>query len=224
MSLFRLVCEMLKNLRPYQARPTKRCRHSRLLTSPLEQRVLLVAFSEFVDPNPAPGNQFGYQVVPLSTGNVVITSPYDDAGGSDAGAVYLFNGATGELISTLTGSHANDHVGSFLSVTALANGNFVVASPEWDNGGIIDCGAVTWGSGTTGISGTVNAMNSLVGSSAEDMVGYGGVTDLGNGNFVVSSLYWDNQGAADTGVYLGEWDCGYRRYCECVEQPGWYLR
>ena len=56
--------------------------------------------SEFVDPHPAPGNQFGARVLPLSTGNVVITSPFDDAGGTDAGAVYLFNGATGALIST----------------------------------------------------------------------------------------------------------------------------
>ncbi|MFO1004680.1 MAG: hypothetical protein U0929_01875 [Planctomycetaceae bacterium] len=200
MSPFRLVCEMWKNLRPYQARPIKRRGYSRLLSPALEQRVLLVAFSEFVDPNPAPGNQFGYQVVPLSTGNVVITSPYDDAGGTDAGAVYLFNGATGELISTLTGSHANDHVG-YRVVTVLANGNFVIASPEWDNGGIIDAGAVTWGSGTSGVSGAVNALNSLIGSSAQDLVGSGGVTALSNGNFVVSSPYWDNQGVADTGAY-----------------------
>ena len=71
----------------------------------LEDRTLLAAaFPEFVDPHPAAGNQFGDTVVALSTGNVVITSPFDDAGGTNAGAVYLFNGATGALISTLTGS------------------------------------------------------------------------------------------------------------------------
>src|SRR5881296_103213 len=67
-------------------------------------------FPEFVDPNPAPGNQFGATVVVLSTGNVVILSPGDDAGGTDAGAVYLFNGSTGALISTLVGSTASDFV------------------------------------------------------------------------------------------------------------------
>ena len=46
---------------------------------------------EFVDPHPASGNQFGAAVVPLSNGNVVITSPHDSFGGPDAGAVYLFN-------------------------------------------------------------------------------------------------------------------------------------
>ena len=51
-----------------------------------DRRVFAAGFAEFLDPNPAPGNQFGASVVPLSTGNVVITSPYDDAGGPDAGA------------------------------------------------------------------------------------------------------------------------------------------
>ncbi len=50
-----------------------------------------------------------YSVVALSTGNVVITSPYDDFGATDAGAVYLFNGTTGP-ISTLRLT-VNDCVG-----------------------------------------------------------------------------------------------------------------
>src|SRR5262245_18275118 len=70
------------------------------------------SFPEFVDPHPDGGNQFGATIVPLSTGNVVITSPLDDAGGTDAGAVYLFNGATGALVSTLLGSSAFNQVGS----------------------------------------------------------------------------------------------------------------
>src|SRR4051794_33679971 len=77
----------------------------------LEDRIT-PSISQFVDPHPAPGNLFGDTVLPLSTGNVVITSPFDDAGGTDAGAVYLFNGKNGALISTLTGSHANDRVGN----------------------------------------------------------------------------------------------------------------
>jgi hypothetical protein len=145
------------------------------------------AFPEFVDPHPAPGNQFGAIIVPLATGNVVITSPGDDLGGSDAGAVYLFNGATGTLISTLRGSHANDAVGGS-GVTALANGNFVVVSPSWNS----TLGAATWGSGTTGVSGIVASSNSLVGSAAADQVSSGGVIALANGNYVVRSPTCDN--------------------------------
>ena len=55
----------------------------------------------------------------------MVTSPFDDAGGMDAGAVYLFDGETGALISTLTGSSTNDNIG-IASVTALTNGNYVV--------------------------------------------------------------------------------------------------
>ena len=56
-------------------------------------------------------------------------------------------------------------------VTALSNGNYVVSSPDWTNGAAADAGAVTWGSGTAGVSGPVSATNSLVGSTADDSVG-----------------------------------------------------
>jgi hypothetical protein len=156
-------------------------------------------FPEFIDPNPNPGNQFGAAVVALSTGNVVITSPYDDAGGTDAGAVYLFNGATGALMSTLRGSQTNDSVGSG-GVTALSNGNYVVSSPYWDNAGVVDAGAVTWVSGTSGVSGAVTSSNSLVGSQTTDYVGNYGVTALSNGSYVVRSAYWDNAGVVNAGA------------------------
>ncbi len=184
------------NLRAGQ-RKSQRC----AFFEQLEDRRVLASFTEFLDPNPAPGNQFGHTVLPLSTGNVVITSPYDDAGGTDAGAVYLFNGATGELISTLRGSSANDQIGND-GVIALTNGNYVVRSHLWDNGSITDAGAVTLGSGTSGVSGTVSATNSLVGSERNDRVGNGGETvaqvgnagviALTNGNYVVISPNWNN--------------------------------
>src|SRR5262249_52827396 len=156
-------------------------------------------FPEFVDPNPASGNQFAATVVALSTGNVVITSPYDDAGGVDAGAVYLFNGATGALISTLLGSTAGDQVGSG-GVRALTSGNYVVASPVWDNGAATNAGAGTWGNGTTGVGGGVSVANSLVGATAYDLVGSDGVTALSNGNYVVASRFWDNGAAFNAGA------------------------
>ena len=110
------------------------CRTSDQSLKPASLRLLVLedritpSIAEFLDPHPAPGNQFGATVLPLSTGNVVITSPFDDAGGTDAGAVYLFNGGTGALISTLKGSHANDNIGSF-GVTALYNGTMSWTAP-----------------------------------------------------------------------------------------------
>ncbi len=105
--------------------------------------MLAAAFPEFVDPNPSVNNGFGSAVVPLSSGNVVVTSPFDDAAGTDTGAVYLFNGSTGELISTLTGSQEGDRVG--IEVTPLTNGNYVVSSGSWANGNLSRAGAVTFG-------------------------------------------------------------------------------
>ncbi len=160
---------------------------------------------DLVDPNPDVGGVFGTQVLYLPSGNIIVTDPGDDAGGVDAGAVYLFNGTTGALISALTGSHANDHL-SLNGVQVLTNGNFVVVSIEWDNGSAVDAGAVTWGSSITGVSGVVSAANSLVGSQAKDNVGGdssggdSGLTLLANGNYVVRSRSWDNGAVVDAGA------------------------
>ena len=78
----------------------------------------------------------------------------------------------------------------------MAGGNYVVASPSWDNGALLDAGAVTFGSGTAGVAGAVSPANSLVGTTAVDMVGSGGVAALASGNYVVTSPNWDN-GAVD---------------------------
>jgi hypothetical protein len=178
----------------------------RLLVEWLENRHALAAgFSEFVDPDPTIGDGFGTLVFPLSTGNVVITAPFDDAAGQDAGAVYLFNGRSGNLISTLTGGTANDHAGKGF-VRALTNGNFVVISSDWDKDpDDADVGAATWGSGVTGVSGVINSANSLIGSSSDDFQG-AAVAALTNGNYVVAIPGWDTNNLQDVGA--GTWGDG----------------
>ena len=122
----------------------------------------------------------------LSTGNVVITSPADDFAATDAGAVYLFNGATGALISTLRGSSGGDNIGNS-GVMALGNGNYVVLRPGWDNGVVADAGAATFGSGTTGVAGTITTLNSSLGVTANSNL-QGVVADDVNGTFFVRFL------------------------------------
>ncbi|MCW1922766.1 choice-of-anchor D domain-containing protein [Luteolibacter arcticus] len=144
------------------------------------------AFSKFVNPNSNVSNgSFGQSVTLLSTGNVVITDPTVDLGGEARGAVYLFNGATGALISTLRGAADYDQIGSG-GVKALTNGNFVVISPAFDG----YRAAATWGSGTLGVSGVVSAANSLLNSVpyAVDLE----VFPLTNGNYVVTNDEWKN--------------------------------
>ncbi len=165
-----------------------------------------VASSLLADPNPGTGDQFGTRVVVLPNNNVVVTDPLDDLVASDAGAVYLFNGTTGALISALTGGAANDQVGSgggaTPGVTRLVNGNYVVSSPNWANGAATFAGAVTFGNGTTGVAGTVSPANSLVGTNTADLVGQGGDTSgviaLANGNYAVSEIFWQNRSGAVT--------------------------
>lgn len=87
-------------------------------------------------PGPAGSGNFGSQVFSLPNGNFVVTDPgYDITTPTlvqNVGAVYLYNGATGALINTLTGSKANDGVGGGNnSITILNNGNYIVGSPNW---------------------------------------------------------------------------------------------
>ena len=142
---------------------------------------------------------FGSQVTALPNGNFVVTDPEFDAPGpiSNVGAVHLYR-ADGRLISSLRGSTAEDRVGE-LAIVVVGNGHFVVASPAWDNGTIVNAGAVTWIDGVNGLNGVVDDSNSLVGSE-DDFVGVDGVVALDNGHYLVVSPYWDNGSANDAGA------------------------
>jgi len=146
---------------------------------------------------PAGSVHFGTSVTVLPDGNIVVTDPDADSNThTGVGAVYLY-APSGGLISTITGSSTDDHVGSG-GVLTLANGNYVIVSTQWRGNAAVNAGAVTWGSAVTGVSGVVSASNSLVGTSGGDQVG--SVTRLSNGNYVVSSPSWDNNGIVDAGA------------------------
>jgi hypothetical protein len=150
------------------------------------------AASYFIDISGPPNSGvFGQTVTVLPNGNFVVTDPdypfytdYTEA----RGAVYLYS-PNGVLISTLRGSQTGNSVGGG-GITVLTSGNYVVNSPFWDSPTTDGVGAVTWCSQVTGCNGFVSASNSLVGSSNGDLVGYGGVTALNNGNYVVGSPHW----------------------------------
>jgi uncharacterized protein YndB with AHSA1/START domain len=171
-----------------------------LFTGLTPQPVSAVGASAQTDLVGPPGSgEFGRSVTALPNGNIVVTDPYyDDGSTEDVGAVYLYDGTTRALISALVGATADDRVG-YGGVTVLTNGNYVVRSPDWDNGDAADAGAATWGSGTVGVSGIVSSTNSLIGSSADDRVA-STIVALTNGNYVVSSLNWDNGEADNVGA------------------------
>jgi len=72
---------------------------------------------------PAGSERFGGRVIALPNGNIVVTDPRYDAPGpvANVGAVYLYDGASGALISTMTGTTADDEVGNG-GGTVLSNG------------------------------------------------------------------------------------------------------
>lgn len=147
--------------------------------------------------------EHGY-ITPLSNGNYVISSPdWTNNTISSAGAVTWADGSTGingEITSanSLVGTSEYDKVGSNV-VHELTNGNYVVASPNWNNGTTSKAGAATWGDGSAEITGEVSVNNSLVGTSEDDRVG-SEIISLNNGNYVVSSTQWNSSEANTVGA------------------------
>ena len=167
-----------------------------------------LSYIDLINPNLAASLQHGNGgVIETAGGNVAVASPLDNFGNTAAGAVFLYNGTTGALISALYGNRANDQVGAG-GLTRLTNGNFVASSPFWNGGDPTGMGAVTWGSGLTGVSGTVSAANSLVGLNAGDLVSAGGVTALSNGNYVVCTPDWGGGAGTPWGLGAITWGNG----------------
>lgn len=165
---------------------------------------LTLAASQTVITGPVGSTKFGEKVVLLPNGNFLVTDPeFDQASPAltNVGFVSLYR-HDGALISTLTGSSNNDGIGN-AGVIVLKNGHFVVLSPEWNNGGTADVGAVTWGHAERGFGAAevrVSSANSLIGSAALDTIGSAGITPLTNGNYVVISPSWNNVGTIDAGA------------------------
>jgi len=93
----------------------------------------------FRNPSPTANDQFGYSVALLGS-NVVIGAPRDDAGGTDAGSVYLFNAITGQLFLTIPNPEpgSSDFFGSSL---AVVGNNLIVGTPSDGDAQVADAGS-----------------------------------------------------------------------------------
>lgn len=139
-----------------------------------------------------------------SGGGFVVGSPTFNRGTVvNAGAITRV--ASGGLVGVVSaansrvGARSNDLIGA--SVLALANGNLVGFSADWDSASARDVGAVTWCA--TSCTGEVDASNALTGTLAGDRVGSGGVGVLDNGHYVVLSPFWSF--ATDPAVGAATW-------------------
>lgn len=151
------------------------------------------------------GNHVGWPqpgAVALKNGNyVALSSEWESFGPANVGAVTWGDGTkgvSGEVspANSMTGSTENDFVGGnpyLSSVTALANGNYVVYATLWDDAGKQNVGAVRWGDGAKPSTGSISHDNSLYGTDTEARIGRGsfsGVVALANGNYVVNNTQW----------------------------------
>jgi len=126
--------------------------------------------------------------VELSTGFYVFSSPTWSAYLGAVTRCSISTGCTGTISSanSLVGSTFGDQIGQ-VGVIGLSNGNYVVSSPGWNG----TRGAVTLCNGASGCTGTVTSANSLVGTAANHLVGWGGVVEVRNGSYVALNYEWD---------------------------------
>ncbi len=130
------------------------------------------------------GDRFGSSsVTSLGNGSFVIASELDNVEGvTNCGSVMIVNGTTGEQVGALiAGGDHSDLLGSS-SVTALTNGNFVIASAKDDVDGVVDAGSIMIINGTTGeqIGSTIS------GENPSDQLGSSSITALTDGNFTIT--------------------------------------
>ncbi|MEH3099065.1 MAG: hypothetical protein PGN17_02455 [Sphingomonas adhaesiva] len=172
-----------------------------------------LAVFNLIDPNAGIGTGFGDTTAQLANGTIVVTKPGDTVGGAaNAGSVYYDDSANGALLASFQGSHVNDKVGSgtggttglrFLDpnltydqITYVpiydSSKAYLIHSPGWNN----NSGALTWVASNGMASGILGATNSLVGSSAGDLVGSKDAVSnttfdvLASGNVLVRSPNW----------------------------------
>jgi hypothetical protein len=154
----------------------------------------------------------------LNNGNYIVNSPYwDNGAAADVGAVTFCSGTSGCIgevssANSLIGSTAGDEIGfDYLqgpSVQVLMPDNYVLVSIFWDNGVVVDAGAVTTCSAVTGCRGAISPANSLVGSHTNDFWDrvlnnpkpYGTITGLPSGDYILQTFVWNNAATVDAGA------------------------
>lgn len=148
-------------------------------------------------------------VFALPNGNYVVCSPLwfaDLAGPNNLGAATWGDGVLGTAGevgpgNSVVGLVDGDSICSG-GVSVLNNGNYLVRSPHWNNGATANAGAVTWVFGGASTSGIVTNLNSLVGTTSNELLGSDPIITLTHGNYVISNVSWDNGAVANAGAAI----------------------
>lgn len=169
----------------------------------------IVNFSNSLHGNSSGDFEANRSIIPLADGNWVACAPgLDLPGVPNAGAASWRSGSepsSGPINASnaLVGSTADDRVCSW--VTALEGpsaGGYVVHSERWDRGAMIDAGALSHALPGAPLFGPISTTNSLVGSSANDQVGFGVGRAFADGWVAIGNLVWNNP-SSPTGSSAG---------------------
>jgi hypothetical protein len=92
----------------------------------------------FTKPGPLAGYHFGESIAAVGTDRILIGSPYDDLGATNAGAAYLFD-TNGTLLTTFT--NPTPAVSDLFALSIAVSGtNTVVIGARQDDTGATDAG------------------------------------------------------------------------------------
>jgi hypothetical protein len=128
----------------------------------------------------------------LANGNIVLTEPGLQVGALDqAGAAILFDGQTSQEIGRTVGDDAFDQLGHDLY--PLSNGNYVIGNISDYVGGLSSAGAAILVDGQTG-----HEIDRVEGDNFIDQFSLGGITELGNGDYIVRN--WFDQVSSQSAV------------------------
>ncbi|MCL1468468.1 Calx-beta domain-containing protein [Argonema galeatum] len=106
-----------------------------------------VLLQTFLNPTPEEFDLLGTSVAAVGN-NVLIASANDNTGGDNAGAVYLFDSTTGELLQTFLNPTPNSF--EFFGGSVAAVGNNVLIGTRYDSTGGFESGAAYLFDSTTG--------------------------------------------------------------------------
>jgi hypothetical protein len=147
--------------------------------------------STLINPTLADGDSFGYAVA-ISGNTVVVSAPNDDTAVSNAGAAYVFNALTGELLTTLNNPDptANDYFGRAVAI----DGDTVVVGDYYDDTTGSNSGSAYVFSASTG--GLIATLANPTPATDD----YFGFSVAISGDTVVVGTYYEDTGATHAGA------------------------
>lgn len=171
----------------------------------------------FQKPTPAMGDRFGWSVATTPGANVLVGAPLDDAGATDAGAAYLFNGTSGALIRTFL--NPTPGVGDQFGWSVAVVGSNVLVGALYDDTGATDGGAAYLFDGVTG-----SLIHTFANPTPNAGDNFGWWVTSVAGNALIGAPF-DDTAAMDGGAaYLFQAPVGGLAGLPAVEDSPWFLR